>query len=69
LFDEPDIDIGFDDEIDLDEMAAMEEMEREERLRSEKTKTQTINTGDGPPPDLEEEDDWRDCMIRSRSRV
>jgi hypothetical protein len=59
LFDEPDIDMGFDEEIDLDEMAAMEEMEREERLRTSHDKTKTMGMGDdGLPPDLEEEDDW-----------
>jgi hypothetical protein len=57
LFDEPDIDIGFDEEIDLDEMAAMEEMEREERSRISNNKTQTMGD-DGPPPPMEEEDDW-----------
>lgn len=50
LFDEPDI------EIDLDEMAAMEEMEREEGLRSLINKN---GEGDeGAPPVLEKEDDW-----------
>jgi hypothetical protein len=41
------------DEADLDEMAAMEEMEREAR-----SSRPNGNGDDGPPPQLEEEDDW-----------
>lgn len=41
------------DEADLDEMAAMEEMEREAR-----SSRPNGSGDDGPPPQLEEEDDW-----------
>ena len=41
------------DEADLDEMAAMEEMEREAR-----TSRPNGSGDDGPPPQLDEEDDW-----------
>jgi len=54
LFEEPDIDIEFDDGIDMDEMAAMEEMEREEASRSRLRPEH----GDDAPPVLGEEDDW-----------
>ena len=57
LFDEPNIDSDFDDGIDMDEMAAMEEMEREEASRSRSRPTNGAGD-DGPPRVLEEEDDW-----------
>jgi hypothetical protein len=41
------------DEADLDEMAAMEEMEREAR-----SSRPNGSGDDGPQPQLEEEDDW-----------
>lgn len=49
------------DEVDLDEMAAMEEMEREAASHVSGRGTGTGNGDDGddgPPPQLEEEDDW-----------
>ena len=41
----------------MDEMAAMEEMEREEASRSRSRPTNGAGD-DGPPRVLEEEDDW-----------
>jgi hypothetical protein len=47
------------DEADLDEMAAMEEMEREARAGNSNGGGNGDGDGDdGPPPQLEEEDDW-----------
>jgi hypothetical protein len=45
------------DEADLDEMAAMEEMEREARAGNSNGGG-SGDGDDGPPPQLEEEDDW-----------
>ena len=41
------------DEVDLDEMAAMEEMEREEAARG-----RAVSTDGSEPPVLQEEDEW-----------
>lgn len=52
---------GLFDEADLDEMAAMEEMEREARAGNSNGNSNGGGRGDvddGPPPQLEEEDDW-----------
>lgn len=53
-----------DEDVDLDELAAMEEMEREQagvptasRTNGDEGGTTQIGGGDGPP-DIEEEDDW-----------
>ena len=52
---------GLFDEADLDEMAAMEEMEREARgghSNGHGNGSGGRDVDDGPPPQLEEEDDW-----------
>ena len=52
---------GLFDEADLDEMAAMEEMEREARgghSNGHGNGSGGRDVDDGPPPQLDEEDDW-----------